>query len=79
MKARRGPPPGGGPALSERELALGVDLVANISRFLAYIIDHAVRFTVKGEIFKTTEKRILQKYATDTGLMPRAEAPSAGG
>ena len=26
-----------------------------------------------------TEKRILQKYATDTGLMPRAEAPSAGG
>jgi twitching motility protein PilT len=25
------------------------------------------------------EKRILQKYATDTGLMPRAEAPPAGG
>ena len=24
-----------------------------------------------------TEKRILQKYATDTGLMPRAEAPPA--
>jgi len=49
------------------EASLGVDLVANISRFLAYIIDHAVRFTVKGEIFKTTEKRILQDLIPNPG------------
>lgn len=49
------------------EAALGVDLMANISRFLAYIIDHAVRFTVKGEIFKTTEKRILTELIPNPG------------
>ncbi|MDP6520009.1 MAG: hypothetical protein QF411_08935, partial [Planctomycetota bacterium] len=36
------------------EASLGVDLASNLSRFLAYIIDHNVRFTIKGEIFKTT-------------------------
>ena len=56
------------------EAALGVDLVANISRFLAYIIDHAVRFTVKGEIFKTTEKRILTELIPNPGReLERAE------
>lgn len=56
------------------EASLGVDLVANISRFLAYIIDHAVRFTVKGEIFKTTEKRILQDLIPNPGReLDRAE------
>ena len=49
------------------EATLGVDLVANISRFLAYIIDHSVRFTVKGEIFKTTEKRILTELIPNPG------------
>ncbi|MEZ6017460.1 MAG: helicase-associated domain-containing protein [Planctomycetota bacterium] len=49
------------------EASLGVDLVANISRFQAYIIDHSVRFTVKGEIFKTTEKRILQDLIPNPG------------
>jgi hypothetical protein len=56
------------------EAALGVDLMANISRFLAYIIDHAVRFTVKGEIFKTTEKRILTELIPNPGReLERAE------
>ncbi len=49
------------------DASLGVDLVANISRFLAYIIDHDVRFTVKGEIFKTTEKRILTELIPNPG------------
>ncbi|MFT7075291.1 MAG: hypothetical protein ACJA0P_001293 [Planctomycetota bacterium] len=49
------------------DASLGVDLVANISRFLAYIIKHAVRFTVKGEIFKTTEKRILTELIPNPG------------
>lgn len=56
------------------DASLGVDLVANISRFLAYIIDHAVRFTVKGEIFKTTEKRILTELIPNPGReLERAE------
>ena len=37
------------------DCSLGVDAVSNISRFFAYLIDNNVRFTVKGEIFKTTE------------------------
>ena len=47
--------------------SLGVDLVANLSRFFAYILDNAVRFTVKGEIFKTTEKRILTELIPNPG------------
>ncbi len=47
--------------------SLGVDLVSNISRFFAYLIDHQVRFTVKGEIFKTTEKRILTELIPNPG------------
>jgi hypothetical protein len=42
-----------------RESALGVDLVSNVSRFLTSVLDRSVRFTVKGEIFKTTERKIL--------------------
>ena len=49
------------------EASLGVDLVSNISRFLAFIIDHDVRFTVRGRIFKTTEKRILQDLIPNPG------------
>lgn len=47
--------------------SLGVDVVSNISRFFGYIIDHQVRFTVKGEIFKTTEKRILTELIPNPG------------
>ena len=46
---------------------LGVDLVANVSRFFAYLHDNSVRFTVKGEIFKTTEKRILTELIPNPG------------
>ena len=49
------------------EASLGVDLVSNMSRFLSFIIDHNVRFTVRGEIFKTTEKRILQELIPNPG------------
>lgn len=42
-----------------RESSLGVDLVSNVSRFLTSVLDRSVRFTVKGEIFKTTERKIL--------------------
>jgi len=47
--------------------SMGVDLVANVTRFLAFIVDHNVRFTAKGEIFKTTGKRILKDLIPDPG------------
>lgn len=49
------------------DCSLGVDAVSNISRFFAYLIDNNVRFTVKGEIFKTTEKRILTELIPNPG------------
>lgn len=56
------------------DCSLGVDLLANVSRFFAYLHDHAVRFTVKGEIFKTTEKRILTELIPNPGReLERAE------
>lgn len=49
------------------DASLGVDVVSNVSRFFAYLIDNNVRFTVKGEIFKTTEKRILTELIPNPG------------
>lgn len=57
----------GDPDAPHDEAILGVDLVSNISRFLAFIIDNHVRFTVRGEIFKTTEKRILSDLIPNPG------------
>jgi hypothetical protein len=47
--------------------SLGVDLASNISRFIGFILEHNVRFTVRGEIFKTTEKRMLQELIPNPG------------
>jgi len=57
----------GDPDAPHDEAGLGVDLVSNISRFLAFIIDNHVRFTVRGTIFKTTEKRILSDLIPNPG------------
>jgi hypothetical protein len=57
----------GDPDAPHDEASLGVDLVSNISRFVGFIIDHDVRFTVRGEIFKTTEKRILRELIPNPG------------
>lgn len=57
----------GDPDAPHSEAALGVDLVSNISRFIGFILEHNVRFTVRGEIFKTTEKRILQELIPNPG------------
>jgi len=57
----------GDPDRPHEELSLGIDLASNISRFLAYIDDNGVRFTVRGEIFKTTEKKILQSLIPNPG------------
>lgn len=57
----------GDPDAPHEEASLGVDLVSNISRFLGFILDHSVRYTVRGEIFKTTEKRIQQDLIPNPG------------
>jgi len=55
------------PDRPHEELSAGIDLASNISRFLTYLSEHGVRFTVRGEIFKTTEKRILQHLIPNPG------------
>jgi hypothetical protein len=55
------------PDRPHEELSVGIDLASNISRFLAYLSENGVRFTVRGEIFKTTEKRILQHLIPNPG------------
>jgi hypothetical protein len=55
------------PDRPHEELSAGIDLASNISRFLAYLAENGVRFTVRGEIFKTTEKRILQHLIPNPG------------
>lgn len=57
----------GDPDQPHHEASLGVDLVSNISRFLGFLLDHNVRFTVKGEIFKSTEKRIAEELIPNPG------------
>jgi len=57
----------GDPDRPHEEHSLGVDLVSNISRFMGYLLEHNVRFTVRGEIFKTTEKRIQEELIPNPG------------
>ena len=57
----------GDPDRPDEELSLGVDLVTNLARFLAYIHENDVRFTIKGEIFKTTERRIVAHLIPNPG------------
>lgn len=57
----------GDPDQPDSEASSGVDLASNISRFIGFILEHNVRFTVRGEIFKTTEKRILQELIPNPG------------
>lgn len=57
----------GDPDAPHEELSLGIDLISNLSRFLDYIDENSVRYTVRGEIFKTTEKKILQYLIPNPG------------
>lgn len=57
----------GDPDAPHEELSLGIDLVSNLSHFLAFIHENDVRFTVQGEIFKTTERKILQHLIPNPG------------
>ena len=64
----------GDPDQPDHESSLGVDLAANISRFIGFILEHNVRFTIRGEIFKTTEKRIIQELIPNPGRENSREA-----
>lgn len=55
------------PDRPHEEAGLGVDLVSNMTRFIAFILEHDVRFTVRGEIFKTTERRIQEDLIPNPG------------
>lgn len=55
------------PDRPHEELSLGVDQITNVARFLAYIQENEVRYTVRGEIFKSTEKKILQHLIPNPG------------
>ena len=57
----------GDPDRPHEEAGHGVDLVSNMSRFISFIIEHDVRFTVRGEIFKTTERRIQEDLIPNPG------------
>ena len=57
----------GDPDRPHEALSLGVDIYTNVARFLAFLQEHHVRYTVKGEIFKTTEKKILQHLIPNPG------------
>lgn len=57
----------GDPDRPHEELSRGVDVFTNISRFLAFLQEHDVRYTVRGEIFKTTEKKIVQHLIPNPG------------
>lgn len=49
------------------ESAMGIDQISNLSRFLSYLHENDVHFTQRGDIFKTTEKRILQQLIPNPG------------
>jgi hypothetical protein len=64
----------GDPDRPYEESEHGVDLASNLSRFIGFILDHDVRFTVRGEIFKTTEKRIQEELIPNPGRELSREA-----
>ncbi|MEZ5989188.1 MAG: helicase-associated domain-containing protein [Planctomycetota bacterium] len=55
------------PVRPPRERVAGVDLATNVMRFLRYVDENGVRYTVKGEIFRATYKRILSQLLTGDG------------
>ncbi|MDP6129846.1 MAG: hypothetical protein QGH77_09590, partial [Planctomycetota bacterium] len=47
--------------------SIGVDFVSNFSRFASFVGDETIRFTVRGAIFKSTEKRIAEQLIPNPG------------
>jgi len=56
-----------GERIPAKEVVAGVDLATNVMRFLRYVDENGVRYTVKGEVFKATQKRIQSRLVTVEG------------
>lgn len=63
------------PAAVHHEVEMGVDLVSDLARFLAFLEEDHVRFTVHGELFKTSEKRLVDQFVP--GVDPKSKEPGA--
>ncbi len=47
------------------EHVAGVDLATNLMRYLRYVDENGVRFTVRGEIFQATKKRMVSQLVAE--------------
>lgn len=64
----------GDPDHPHDESSLSVDQISNLSRFMSFIQENDVRFTLRGEIFKTSEKRLLSQLIPNPGRELSREA-----
>ncbi len=55
----------GDPDRPYREISMGVNTLSNLSRFLAFVQSSTVRVTLRGELFKSTWKRIEEACLDD--------------
>lgn len=62
------------PSQVVKEVEMGVDLVSDLARFLVFLQEDQVRFTVHGELFKTSEKRLVDQFVP--GIDPSSKEPS---
>ncbi|HKD99911.1 MAG TPA: helicase-associated domain-containing protein [Planctomycetota bacterium] len=62
------------PVAVASEVVMGVDLASDLARFLAFLGEDHVRFTVHGELFKTSERRLVDQFVP--GCDPRSKEPS---
>jgi hypothetical protein len=62
------------PDRPHEDASMGIDQISNLSRFLSYLQENDVHFTQRGDIFKTTEKRILQQLIPNPGRELSREA-----
>lgn len=63
------------PAQVASEVEMGVDLVSDVTRFFAFLQEEHVRFTVHGELFKTSEKRLTGQFVP--GSATKSKEPSS--
>lgn len=63
------------PASVVTEVVMGVDLASDLARFLAFLREDQVRFTVQGGLFKTSEKRLVEQFVP--GVDPSSKEPAA--
>lgn len=63
------------PADVTREVEMGVDLVSDLARFLAFLREDQVRFTVHGGLFKTSERRLVDQFVPGVDAGSKEPSP----